>query len=76
MISIEQRVAVLESIVNTTPTAVMNVALEILSTLNNCESVDKEDLKRRLEDLRDVTIENGNMKAYNELISLAVSRLS
>lgn len=76
MLSLDQRLAVLENAVNTIPTAIMNVVLEILTELDSIEGIDKAGLKSRLEGLRDIHIENGNKKAYNDLIDLALTRLS
>lgn len=76
MQTVDQRLQALEQAMNSIPSAVLNALLAVVSALNKQDTIDKAALKRELEELKSVHIENGNSAAYQDIISLVQSRIS
>ncbi|AMS13134.1 hypothetical protein A3218_01940 [Pseudomonas chlororaphis] len=76
MKTVDQRLHELEQAVNTIPSAILNMLMAVVSSLNKLESLDKEALRNELEDLKSVQIRNGNQVQYVELIDHVLARLS
>lgn len=76
MQTVDQRLHALEQNMNSVPFAVLNALLAVVTALNKQSSIDKAALKHELEELKSITIENGNSAAYKDIISLVQSRIS
>ncbi|PXX59528.1 hypothetical protein SAMN05660489_04553 [Pseudomonas sp. LAMO17WK12:I10] len=76
MKTVDQRLHELEQAVNTIPSAILNMLMAVVSSLNKLEPLDKEALRNELEDLKSVQIRNGNQVQYVELIDHVLARLS
>ncbi len=76
MKTVDQRLNELEQAVNTIPSAILNMLMAVVSSLNKLESLDKQALRDELEDLKTVQIRNGNQAQYLELIDRVIERLS
>ncbi|TDJ77244.1 hypothetical protein E2H86_08665 [Pseudomonas putida] len=76
MQTVDQRLQALEQAANSVPFAVLNALLAVVTALNKQNSIDKAALKHELEELKSITIENGNSAAYKDIISLVQSRIS
>lgn len=76
MQTLDQRLHAVEQALNTYPSAILNALLALTSAIDKQSSIDKEALKKELEELKSVHIENGNQAQYQQVISLVQSRIS
>lgn len=76
MQTVDQRIRDLEQALNAYPSAILNSLLAVVSSLNDKDLIDKKALKKELEEVKQVKIENGNQELYESVITMVLSRIS
>ncbi|MDE4538043.1 hypothetical protein GIB19_12525 [Pseudomonas sp. ITEM 17296] len=76
MQTIDQRLATLESAVNTTSAAALNALAAVINAVTKLDNVDRKALWEDLESAKSVQVQGGHQGNYLEILAMLQSRIS